>query len=40
MERFEWMDTLMTELTDWEAFEADMATDPFGDADWADRMEG
>ena len=37
MERFEWMDTLMT---DWEAFEADMATDPFGDADWADRMEG
>ena len=37
MERFEWMDTLMT---DWETFEADMATDPFGDANWADRMEG
>ena len=26
-------------MTDYELFEADMATDPYGDANWADRMD-
>ena len=39
MERFEIMADAMEELADWLAFEADMASDPYGDAGWADRME-
>ena len=32
MEHFEWMDTLLTELADWEAFEADLAEgDPWAE---------
>ena len=31
MEYFEIMDTNLTELADWEAFEADMATNPYDD---------
>lgn len=32
MERFEWMDTMLTELADWEAFEADLAeSDPWAE---------
>lgn len=32
MERFEWMDTMLTELADWEAFEADLAEgDPWAE---------
>ena len=29
----------MAEVEEWELFEADMATDPYGDAGWADRQE-
>lgn len=36
---FEIMDTNLTELAEELAFEEDMATDPHGDANWADRME-
>lgn len=36
---FEIMDTNLTELAEWLAFEDDMETDPYDDADWADRME-
>lgn len=38
-DQFEIMDTNLAELAEWEAFEEDMATDPHGDNDWADRME-
>lgn len=38
-DNFEIMDTNLTELAEWLAFEDDMASDPYGDADWADRME-
>ena len=38
-DNFEIMDTNLTELAEWLALEDDMATDPYGDADWADRME-
>ncbi len=31
MEHFEWMDTMMTDLLEWEDFEADMATNPYSD---------
>lgn len=32
MEHFEWMDTLLTELTEWEEFEADLAEgDPWAE---------
>ena len=36
---FEIMDTNLTELAEWLALEDDMASDPYDDADWADRME-
>jgi hypothetical protein len=39
-DQFEIMDTNLTELAEELAFEQDMETDPHGDADWADRMEG
>ena len=38
-ERFEWMDTILTEWKEWEDHEKDMETDPFNDANWMDRME-
>lgn len=36
---FEIMDTNLAELAEELDFEADMETDPYDDADWADRME-
>ena len=36
---FEIMDTNLTELAEWLALEDDMTSDPYDDADWADRME-
>ena len=33
------LDTNLTELAEWLAFEDDMTSDPYDDADWADRME-
>jgi hypothetical protein len=30
-ERFEWMDTILTEWKEWEDYERDMETDPFND---------
>jgi hypothetical protein len=38
-DQFEIMDTNLTELAEELAFEADMATDPYDDVNWADRME-
>ena len=38
-ERFEWMDTILTEWKEWQEYEEDMETDPFNDANWMDRME-
>ena len=38
-DNFEIMDTNLTELAEWLAFEDDMETDPYDDANWADRME-
>lgn len=38
-DNFEIMDTILTELAEELAFEEDMASDPYDDADWADRME-
>ena len=39
-DNFEIMDTIFTEIAEELAFEEDMASDPYGDANWADRMEG
>lgn len=39
-DNFEIMDTIFAEIAEELAFEEDMATDPYGDANWADRMEG
>ena len=36
---FEIMHTNLTELAEWLAFEDDMTSDPYDDANWADRME-
>jgi len=36
---FEIMDTNLTELAEELAFEEDMATDPYDDADWADDVD-
>lgn len=36
MEYFEYMDTMMTEVRDWEEYEADMATDPYDEEEWPD----
>ena len=36
MEHFEYMNTIMDEVREWEDFEADMATDPYGDEEWPD----
>ena len=30
-ERFEWMDTILTEWKEWQDYEADMATNPYND---------
>ena len=38
-DNFEIMDTNLTELAEWLAFENDMASDPYDDANQADRME-
>ena len=38
-DNFEIMDTNFAEFAEWLAFEDDMASDPYDDADWADRME-
>ena len=38
-DNFEIMDTNLTELAELLAFEDDMETDPYGDVNWADRME-
>ena len=34
------MESMMAEVAEELAFEADMETDPYGDANWADRYEG
>lgn len=40
MEHFEYMDTMMTELRDWEEYEADMEINPFDDPDdWGELYE-
>lgn len=39
MEHFEYMNTMMDEVREWEEFETDMTTDPYDDADWADLYE-
>lgn len=40
MEYFEYMDTMMTEVRNWEEYEADMETNPFDDPDdWEDLYE-
>lgn len=39
MEIMESMGAMMEEVAEELAFEADMATDPYGDASWADKME-
>lgn len=38
-ERFEWMDTILTEWQEWLEYERDMETDPYNDANWTDHME-
>ena len=38
-DNFEIMDTNLTELAEWLVFEDDMASDPYGDTNWADKME-
>lgn len=38
-DRFEIMDTDLTELAEELAYEEDMETDPHDDADWADRYD-
>ena len=38
-DQFEIRDTDLTELAEELAFEEDMETDPYGDTNWADRME-
>lgn len=39
IEYFEIMGDNLEDLREWAEYEADMATDPFQDEDWADRME-
>lgn len=36
MEHFEYMDTILSDYHEWEAFEADMATDPYDEEEWPD----
>lgn len=38
-DHFEIMDTNLTELAEELAFEEDMETDPYDDADWADDVD-
>lgn len=48
-ERFEWMDTILTEYREWceqqaaeeewAAYAEDMESDPYNDSEWMDRME-
>lgn len=39
IEYYEIMSDNLSDLQDWAEYEADMATDSFEDANWADRME-
>lgn len=39
IEYFEIMGDNLEDLREWAEYEADMATDPFQDEDWADHME-
>ena len=39
MDMMESMEAMMAEVAEELAFEADMETDPFDDAHWADRMD-
>lgn len=38
-ERFEWMDTILTEWKEWEDYENDMLSDPYDMGHWDERME-
>ena len=38
MEHFEYMDTILSDYHEWEAFEADMATDPYDEEEWPDDL--
>lgn len=37
-ERFEWMDTILTEWKEWEDYERDMLNDPYEMEHWDERM--
>lgn len=39
MDMMESMEAMMEEIAEELAFEADMETDPYDDANWADRMD-